>query len=106
MSDVIGDLLGFAAEKLVVGGRLVYWLPTVAGEYDPKDLPTHPVLRVVANSEQPFGGWSRRLVTMEKIAPLQGDSAAELPEHAPAHKNFRDRYFSKFEALDISSTTD
>ncbi|KAJ2840435.1 hypothetical protein FBU31_000414 [Coemansia sp. 'formosensis'] len=106
MSDVIGDLLGFAAEKLVVGGRLVYWLPTVAGEYDPKDLPTHPVLRVVANSEQPFGGWSRRLVTMEKIAPLQGDSAAELPEHAPAHKNFRDRYFSKFEALDMSSTTD
>ncbi|KAJ1922920.1 hypothetical protein LPJ71_001034 [Coemansia sp. S17] len=99
MSDVIGDLLGLAAEKLVVGGRLVYWLPTVAGEYDPKDLPVHPVLRVVANSEQPFGGWSRRLVTMEKFAPLQGDATAELPEHAPAHRNFRDRYFSKFEAI-------
>ncbi|KAJ2641362.1 hypothetical protein GGF44_002158, partial [Coemansia sp. RSA 1694] len=70
MSDVIADLLAFAAEKLVVGGRLVYWLPTVAGEYDPGDLPVHPVLRVVANSEQPFGGWSRRLVTMEKFDVL------------------------------------
>ncbi|KAJ2485459.1 hypothetical protein IWW37_005939 [Coemansia sp. RSA 2050] len=103
MSDVISDLLSFAAEKLVVGGRLVYWLPTVAGEYDPKDLPVHPVLRVVANSEQPFGGWSRRLVTMEKIASLEGCATAELPEHAPAHKNFRDRYFSKFEALSLSN---
>ncbi|KAJ2027546.1 hypothetical protein IWW57_002555 [Coemansia sp. S610] len=103
MSDVISDLLSFAAEKLVVGGRLVYWLPTVAGEYDPKDLPVHPVLRVVANSEQPFGGWSRRLVTMEKIASLEGRATAELPEHAPAHRNFRDRYFSKFEALSLNS---
>ncbi|KAJ2742700.1 hypothetical protein GGI20_004298 [Coemansia sp. BCRC 34301] len=99
MSDVISDLLEFAAEKLVVGGRLVYWLPTVADEYDPKDLPVHPVLRVVANSEQPFGGWSRRLVTMEKFKSLQSDTAMELPEHAPAHRNFRDRYFSKFEPV-------
>ncbi|KAJ2161171.1 hypothetical protein GGF46_001683 [Coemansia sp. RSA 552] len=101
MSDVISDLLEFAAEKLVVGGRLVYWLPTVADEYDPKDIPAHPVLRLVANSEQPFGGWSRRLITMEKTAPFQGPSATVGQDMAdPAHKNFRDRYFTKFERLD------
>ncbi|KAJ2007832.1 hypothetical protein GGI02_004117 [Coemansia sp. RSA 2322] len=108
MSDVISDLLEFAAEKLVVGGRLVYWLPTVADEYDPKDLPTHRVFRLVANSEQPFGGWSRRLVTMEKIAPLDTNECLMAPgvaatgDHLPAHRNFRDRYFSKFEPVEES----
>ncbi|KAJ1823202.1 hypothetical protein LPJ56_000141 [Coemansia sp. RSA 2599] len=116
MSDVINDLLEFAAEKLVVGGRLVYWLPTVAGEYDPKDVPLHPVLKLVANSEQPFGGWSRRLITMEKTASLvdaaaaaaasDGDGCADLHSHDPAHKNFRDRYFSKFEPLAGAALSD
>ncbi|KAJ1877246.1 hypothetical protein LPJ66_012146, partial [Kickxella alabastrina] len=89
MSDVIGDLMQFAAEKLVVGGRLVYWLPTVADEYDPKDLPVHPALSLVANSEQPFGGWSRRLITMEKVREFSADSSLEGVDD-PAHKNFRD----------------
>ncbi|KAI7826635.1 S-adenosyl-L-methionine-dependent methyltransferase [Kickxella alabastrina] len=100
MSDVIGDLMQFAAEKLVVGGRLVYWLPTVADEYDPKDLPVHPALSLVANSEQPFGGWSRRLITMEKVREFSADSSLEGVDD-PAHKNFRDRYFSKFEKLEL-----
>ncbi|KAJ2149605.1 hypothetical protein IWW43_004177 [Coemansia sp. RSA 1935] len=95
MSFVIRDLLHLAAEKLVVGGRLVYWLPTVAGEYTPHDVPEHPVLQLVANSEQPFGSWSRRLITMEKIKPLDSHEAV-VPERDPAHKNFRDRYFNKF----------
>ncbi|KAJ2227800.1 NADPH-adrenodoxin reductase, partial [Coemansia sp. RSA 475] len=90
MSFVIRDLLHLAAEKLVVGGRLVYWLPTVAGEYTPHDVPEHPVLQLVANSEQPFGSWSRRLITMEKIKPLDSHEAV-VPERDPAHKNFRDR---------------
>ncbi|KAJ1644077.1 hypothetical protein LPJ64_004198 [Coemansia asiatica] len=108
MSDVISDLMEFAAEKLVVGGRLVYWLPTVAEEYDPRDVPVHPVLKLVANSEQPFGGWSRRLITMEKIDRFRGDANGDElsrcgsgdSHHDPAHKNFRDRYFSKFEPID------
>ncbi|KAJ2716749.1 hypothetical protein H4R19_000457 [Coemansia spiralis] len=100
MSDVICDLLELAAEKLVVGGRLVYWLPTVADEYEPEDVPLHPALRLIANSEQPFGGWSRRLITMEKIAPLASATAARPgPESvpAPAHRNFRDKYFAGFD---------
>ncbi|KAJ1662118.1 hypothetical protein IW140_000803 [Coemansia sp. RSA 1813] len=107
MSDVISDLLDLAAEKLVVGGRLVYWLPTVTNEYEPKDIPLHPVLRLVSNSEQPFGSWSRRLITMEKIAELDRSEETDIQlahKHNPAHKNFRDKYFNKFEPLDPSST--
>ncbi|KAJ1955224.1 hypothetical protein EC988_002000 [Linderina pennispora] len=100
MAEVITDLLNFAAENLVVGGRLVYWLPTVADEYDPKDIPQHEVFRLVANSEQPFGGWSRRLVTMEKVREIdESTESTPAPEHAPAHMRFRDRYFSKFEPM-------
>ncbi|KAJ1721910.1 hypothetical protein LPJ53_003630 [Coemansia erecta] len=106
MSDVIEDLLEFAARMLVVGGRLVYWLPTVAGEYVPEDVPMHRALRLVANSEQPFGGWSRRLITMEKIAPHdERDAHVSGASHEPAHKNFRDRYFSKFEPTAAAQTS-
>ncbi|KAJ1912945.1 hypothetical protein IWQ60_009426, partial [Tieghemiomyces parasiticus] len=66
MSEVLTDLLEFAARHLVVGGRLVYWLPTIVDEYTPNEVPTHPCLQLMANSEQPFGSWSRRLITMEK----------------------------------------
>ena len=49
--DALENLLRFAATSLVVGGRLVYWLPTTA-DYVPEDCPTHPALRMVANSGQ------------------------------------------------------
>lgn len=32
LSSVIADLLGFAAKFLVMGGRLVYWLPCIEKE--------------------------------------------------------------------------
>ncbi|KAI7855545.1 S-adenosyl-L-methionine-dependent methyltransferase [Circinella umbellata] len=67
MSEVLADLLNFAAEHLRVGGRLVYWLPTVVEEYSSADLPKHPSMTLISNSEQNFGQWSRRLITMEKI---------------------------------------
>ncbi|KAI9148622.1 hypothetical protein H9P43_010103 [Blastocladiella emersonii ATCC 22665] len=67
LDAVMADLTDFAARSLVVGGRLSYWLPTVKAEYAPEDVPLHPALRLVANSEQPFGQWSRRLITIEKV---------------------------------------
>ena len=33
LSDMFFDLLNFAAETLVLGGRLVYWLPVYTPEY-------------------------------------------------------------------------
>ena len=32
LSDIFADLLDFAAKFLVLGGRLVYWLPVVKHE--------------------------------------------------------------------------
>jgi hypothetical protein len=61
------DLLSFAARLLVLGGRLVYWLPTTL-DYSDQDLPKHPCLRLRANSEQVLSfKLSRRLITMEKV---------------------------------------
>lgn len=33
LSDMFFDLLNFAAETLILGGRLVYWLPVYTPEY-------------------------------------------------------------------------
>ena len=66
--DVMLDLLDMAASMLVVGGRLVYLLPCLVDFDSKNELPTHPCLKCVANSEQELSQyWSRRLITMEKI---------------------------------------
>ena len=68
IDSIILDLLNFAAGMLKTGGRLVYWLPVPTGAGVPEtETPLHPSLRVLWESEQLCGGWSRRLVTMEKV---------------------------------------
>eukprot|EP00029_Vermamoeba_vermiformis_P002226 TRINITY_DN12601_c0_g1_i1.p1 TRINITY_DN12601_c0_g1~~TRINITY_DN12601_c0_g1_i1.p1 ORF type:complete len:600 (+),score=172.00 TRINITY_DN12601_c0_g1_i1:31-1830(+) len=91
--ELLSDLLGFAARTLVVGGRLVYWLPTTA-EYKDSDLPQHPCFKVVANSEQPLSSkYSRRLITVEKVIAYDEAAHGNLPqikyalEEEPAHAN-------------------
>ncbi|DAZ93518.1 TPA: hypothetical protein N0F65_002444 [Lagenidium giganteum] len=64
--DVMNDLLTFAAHTLREGGRLVYLLPTTY-EYTDNDLPRHPSLHVISNSEQKLTKkYARRLITMIK----------------------------------------
>ncbi|RIB14870.1 S-adenosyl-L-methionine-dependent methyltransferase [Gigaspora rosea] len=76
MSEVLIDLLEFAARFLIVGGRLVYWLPTIVDEYSSADIPDHPCMVLISNSEQNFGQWSRRLITMEKFKEnIEGEHA-------------------------------
>ncbi|KAJ3365668.1 hypothetical protein GGF31_008473 [Allomyces arbusculus] len=121
LDAVMADLTDFAGRHLRVGGRIAYWLPTVKAEYADEDIPTHPALTLVANCEQPFGQWSRRLVTLEKTrtwvegmrssgsgqlsakleragpgAPGALDSAEEeaKPTKTPGHKGFREKYFA------------
>ena len=98
MESILHDLVQFSAAFLAVGGRLVYWLPTVAEEYKPEDVPQHPSLRIVSNSEQAFGQWSRRLITMEKIRPALSDELdpVDAITGALGHSHFRDRYFRGF----------
>jgi len=104
MSEVVADLLMFAVKNLVRGGRLVYWLPTVTEDYTIDDLPTHPCMELVANCEQAFGQWSRRLITMEKVADWDGEMGLGAPTgdmnksktgpNRVGHFGFRDRYFA------------
>jgi len=59
--------------------------------YNKNDIPQHPSLKLIANSEQSFGKWSRRLITMEKIKKyedirLQGEGNT-------GHYQFRQFYF-------------
>ncbi|CAO3692918.1 unnamed protein product [Umbelopsis ramanniana] len=81
MSEVLMDLLEFSARQLRLGGRLVYWLPTIVDEYSNEDVPQHPCMKLVSNSEQNFGAWSRRLITMQKVAEAHQGEHATIPVH-------------------------
>lgn len=100
LSDIFTDLLNFAAHHLVMGGRLVYWLPVYRPEYSEETVPLHPCLRLISNCEQTLSSHtSRRLITMEKIKePEELDSLAHLadPRFSPyqGHNAFREKYFS------------
>jgi tRNA (guanine10-N2)-methyltransferase len=76
VEDVLTDLLDLAARNLVLKGRLVYLLPSTYDLTD-EDLPRHPCLGMVANSEQPLNQkYGRRLITMEKVGPFQESQKA------------------------------
>lgn len=87
--DLLYALLDFAVDTLVDDGRLVYWLPTTP-EYTHEDLPTHPMLELVHNCEQPLTSrMSRRLIVMRR---REGDSTngsrrreRGTDERRPAH---------------------
>lgn len=82
MLQVMADLLDMAAKMLVHGGRLVYLLPTTF-EFCEEDLPQHPCLRVIANSEDKLTGTlSRRLITMEKFCEYDSSQSAYYREVA------------------------
>lgn len=68
VADVMADLLDVAARVLVMGGRLVYVIPSFATDFDLScDLPQHDCLETMHISYQPFTvELGRRLVTMQK----------------------------------------
>ncbi|EEY65292.1 tRNA guanosine-2'-O-methyltransferase, putative [Phytophthora infestans T30-4] len=85
--DVMKDLLEFAAQTLREGGRLVYLLPTTY-EYTDSDLPRHPSLQVIANSEQKLTKkYARRLVTMVKRTPSAEEMAVVEGEETASKSN-------------------
>ncbi|KAF2764646.1 tRNA guanosine-2'-O-methyltransferase [Teratosphaeria nubilosa] len=99
---MMDDILDFAYERLVDGGRLCMWVP-VAGsaesdesDADGKatfcdnvgperlykvaehDVPRHPGLRLVSHCRQDFNKWSRRLLTYSRRKDSEADGEALL----------------------------
>jgi hypothetical protein len=63
------------------GGRLVFFLPSSPETYREDELPEHPALELVANSEQALTGrYSRRLLTMVKVTAFDAGADAEWRE--------------------------
>lgn len=92
LSHMYSDLLKFAVRHLEMGRRLVCWYPLVRPEYQEELLPSHPCLKLVANSEQVLSKLtSRRLLTYEKIQDEIADMHVDL---SAATINFREKYFS------------
>ncbi|KAM9806834.1 tRNA (guanine(10)-N(2))-methyltransferase TRMT11 isoform 1-T1 [Syngnathus typhle] len=100
MSQILADMLNFSAHRLVMGGRLVYWLPVYRPEYCEEMVPLHPCLRLISNCEQILSSHTaRRLITMEKVRePEELDSLAHVSDSCfsayQGHNAFREKYFS------------
>eukprot|EP00760_Papus_ankaliazontas_P011675 PhM_4_TR14952/c0_g1_i1/m.29680/K15430/TRM11, TRMT11; tRNA (guanine10-N2)-methyltransferase len=86
------DLFTFAARALRVGGHLVFWHPSVAA-FDPKELPSHPRLRLKYCLCQPLNlRCARQLVVLEKVAMCGPGDVAVAPE---VTYDLRSLYFSR-----------
>jgi tRNA (guanine10-N2)-methyltransferase len=71
-SEMMLDLVMFAAEALVVGGRLCFWLPTTP-EFTHDEIPVHPCMKLVhCEGQRVTLKLSRYLVTMEKVTECDG----------------------------------
>ncbi|KPA73401.1 methyltransferase-like protein [Leptomonas pyrrhocoris] len=69
-SEVVLDLVLFAAAHLAMGGYLTFWHPTT-DHYTDDELPAHPSLRVLHDIPQRVSlKIVRRLIVMRKVAPL------------------------------------
>ncbi|KAI2488815.1 hypothetical protein MHU86_25869 [Fragilaria crotonensis] len=101
VSDVMADLLDMAARTLVLGGRLVYVIPSFSTDFSLEhDLPQHDCLVLVHSCYQPFTcELGRRIVTMKKVAEYDEDRREEYyasiwkngPESAEKCANIRDK---------------
>lgn len=110
---ILRDILHFASETLIDGGRCSFWMPTANDEEQELPVPAHPCLELVVICVQPFNRWSRRLLTYRKRADDDVDLAElhawlrvgdEEREHQQASGTtadelnpFRKGYFSKFQ---------
>ncbi|KAK7887103.1 hypothetical protein WMY93_026724 [Mugilogobius chulae] len=93
LSDIFKDLLSFSAHHLVLGGRLVYWLPVYRPDYSEEIVPLHPCLQLLSNCEQVLSSHTSRRYTLSGM-----DNQAHLldPRFSPyeGHNAFREKYFS------------
>ncbi|XP_044761026.1 tRNA (guanine(10)-N2)-methyltransferase homolog [Coccinella septempunctata] len=90
IARIYGDLISFSLKHLKLGGRLVCWFPIFREDYTEEGLPSHPCLKLVANSEQVLSKLtSRRLLTYEKIQEPSPGTEINIDKIL----DFRDKYF-------------
>jgi tRNA (guanine10-N2)-methyltransferase len=63
----LDDVLYFAAEVLVDGGRLAMWMPTANDEDVELTIPQSPYLKLSSTCVQSFNRWSRMLLTYVRL---------------------------------------
>ncbi|KAI0485315.1 S-adenosyl-L-methionine-dependent methyltransferase [Xylariaceae sp. FL0804] len=73
---ILDDILNFAADTLVVNGRLSFWMPTANDEDQEIGVPSHPCLEIVVVCTQVFNRWSRRLITYRRLPDSEVDLSA------------------------------
>ncbi|KNC82476.1 hypothetical protein SARC_05246 [Sphaeroforma arctica JP610] len=101
LSSLLLDLLEFAAQHLVVGGRLVYWLPMMREEFSVERIPLHPSMRLVAHASDSMKlGAARYLITMHKIAPYTPGQLEPTEEQEKVFNNYREKMFKEGEWAD------
>ncbi|KAF2003376.1 RNA methylase family protein [Amniculicola lignicola CBS 123094] len=104
------DILAFASDTLVEGGRLSMWMPTANDEDVELVIPMHPCLELLSTCVQPFNKWSRRLLTYRRLPESEVSKDAmeyakkeyEQGVKASELNDFRRKYFEGFREFEKS----
>lgn len=90
LDSLLYDLLEFSAERLPVGGRLAFWMPTANDNFEPTIIPLHKNLELKHHLVQEFNKWSRRLlVYVNRGEGFNGEENRAVT----MHEEFRKMYF-------------
>ncbi|EEH40810.1 tRNA guanosine-2'-O-methyltransferase TRM11 [Paracoccidioides lutzii Pb01] len=99
---MLDDILEFAAIALVQDGRISLWMPTANEDDVELQIPSNPHLELLSVCVQPFGHWSRRLLTYRRLP--DGEVSHFKPRRQREEINgvnaddlnaFRRKYFTK-----------
>jgi tRNA (guanine10-N2)-methyltransferase len=90
LDSLLYDLLEFAAERLPVGGRLAFWMPTANDNFEPTIIPLHKNLELKYHLVQEFNKWSRRLLVYVNHGERYN---GEENRAVTMHEEFRKMYF-------------
>lgn len=94
LDSLLDDILQYASERLPIGGRLAFWMPTANDENIETIIPLHANLELKYNCVQEFNKWSRRLlVYINRGADYHGETNYG---ESRSTSNFRERYFKNF----------
>lgn len=94
LDSLLDDLLQYSSERLPIGGRLAFWMPTANDENIETIIPLHANLELMYNCVQEFNKWSRRLLVYTNRGPNYHGETNSGSSRSKA--NFRDRYFKSF----------